>query len=394
MGVPLYTPNAYPISDANPRFIAGHPLDLLLVILQNELGVGQDPRLPAVLITESANKTGSQMGVGFVPNPKWQFYKIGDDSTLINPNAYLDVPSVLWLRDTQFNGYWFEIKLTNPAQAKQWIEDQLLKPLGCFFITRADGQLSLKSMKARVIPTGIDPASFGTAPWWRNWPASGGLPVTCQVEQPRIAFDETNIIGLPAVTRLELTNSITARMDQDDALAQTSARSYETDVTFVNEASLLAYRIFSQLTVESYGLRSLRGGYLIAELLARRIFERHAFRSPVYSVKAHLRTVIIEAGDYVTLTHWKVPDLLMGSVGLTNILCEVIDRQPDYEHGTMDFQLLDTRPLQIGQPYQIAPASAGIPAYGSATAGEIAQYMFIAQTDGTNSDGTPGSPIF
>jgi len=394
MGTSLYTPNGFPVSDSNPRFLRGNPLDLLLVALQNELGVGQDPELPPVLITTTTNKSGSQMGAGFVPNPYWQVYQIGNDSTLINPNAFLDVQSILLLRDTEFSGYWFEIKLTSPAQAKQWLEDQLLKPLGVFFVTRADGRLSLKAMKAPAVPVGVDLTSYGTTPWWKPWPAVAGVPVAAQVPTAVLPLNEKNIIGLPSVTRLDLTNAVTARMDQDDSLAQTSARSYETDVTFINENSLGAYRTFAQHTVESYGLKTARGGFLIAELLARRIFERHAFRAPVYQVKAQLATVIVEVGDYVWLTHSKVPDLIDGTVGITSVLCEVLDRQPDYANATMEFKLLDTRPLEIGRPYQVAPAAANIPAFASATAAQKAQYMYIAHTDGANGDGTPGNPIF
>jgi hypothetical protein len=396
MGIALYTPNAFPISDKNPRFLRGNPLDLLLVALQNELGVGQDPALPPVLITTTTNKSGSQMGVGFVPNPAWQLYKIGDDSTLINPNPYLDVQSVLELRDTEFSGTWFEIKLTSPAQAKQWIDDQLLKPLGLFFVTRADGRLSLKAMKAPAVPQGVALSSYGKTPWWKPWPTAGGLPVAAQVPTPVLALNEKNLLGLPSVNRLELTNAVTARMDQDDSLRQTSARSYQTDVTFINQNSLQAYRTFAQHTVESYGLKSGRGGFLIAELLARRIFERHAFRAPVYQVKAQLLTVIVEVGDYVWLTHSKVSDLVNGKVGVTSVLCEVIDRQPDYANATMEFKLLDTRPLQIGTPYQVAPAAGNIPAFSSATAAEKQQYMYIsaAASGGTNADGTPGNAIF
>jgi len=76
------------------------------------------------------------------------------------------------------------------------------------------------------------------------------------------------------------------------------------------------------------------------------------------------------------------------------VLCEVLDRQPDYANATMEFKLLDTRPIEIGQPYQVAPAAGAIPAFGSATAGQKAQYMYIADSSGLNADGTPGNPIF
>ena len=35
--------NGYQVSDQNPRYVAGNPIDIILAVLQNELGVGQDP---------------------------------------------------------------------------------------------------------------------------------------------------------------------------------------------------------------------------------------------------------------------------------------------------------------------------------------------------------------
>lgn len=85
-----------------------------------------------------------------------------------------------------------------------------------------------------------------------------------------------------------------------------------------------------------------------------------------------------------------------GKLGLSNALCEVIDRQPNYSNGTVDFSLLDTRFIFISTAYFIAALSADIPAYPSATAAERAQYMYIssAAMGGENSDGTPGNTIF
>ena len=70
--------NAYPTSDKNPRWLQGNPLDIYLVAMQNELGVGQDQSLPS---------------------SAWMRYTPGQDSSLINPNPYLDIPGILALRD-------------------------------------------------------------------------------------------------------------------------------------------------------------------------------------------------------------------------------------------------------------------------------------------------------
>ena len=106
--------------------------------------------------------------------------------------------------------------------------------------------------------------------------------------------------------------------------------------------------------------------------------------------------------DFVTLTHSLVLDYKTGLRGVSNVLCEIIDRQPNYEKRQVTFKMLDTRFMSLTKPYQIAPASAGIPNWSGASSGQRAQYMFIARsnardgsgTQGTNPDGSPANTIF
>jgi hypothetical protein len=91
-----------------------------------------------------------------------------------------------------------------------------------------------------------------------------------------------------------------------------------------------------------------------------------------------------------------VPDFVTGNVGLTNVICEVVDRQPNYAEGYMQFQLLDTRFTKLTTPFQIAPLAANVPAYSQATSAQRSQTMFISlsASGGLNADGTPGNTIF
>jgi hypothetical protein len=104
----------------------------------------------------------------------------------------------------------------------------------------------------------------------------------------------------------------------------------------------------------------------------------------------------VELGDYVWLSHPKILDLKTGKVGLSNVVCEVLDRQPNYSRATVDFSLLDTRFINIAPPYQIAAAADNIPPWDEATPQEQAQYMYISSspTGGENSDRTAGNTIF
>jgi hypothetical protein len=350
--------NDFQCSSNNPRWLSGNPLDIYLAAMQNELGVGQDPALEP-LLSQSGNTEGLATA-----NPFWAKYLPGDDSTLINPNQYLDVPGILALRDGQFSGVWFEFKITSPVEAKGWLEDYILKPLGLVSVVHSTGLLSLKSMK------------------------------NAQDQSPVLALTQKNVMGIPAVSREPIINVLTARMDVDDDVPTTAARTYDNQVTYEQQTSIYQFRRIFNQQVEGTGWRSAYGAYLLAFLLADRIFRRYAFATPHYQVKSFLANITAEIGDYVSLTHPLVPDLESGQVGITNVLCEVVGRQPNYARGTVTFDLYDTRFMQLTTPHEIAPAADNIPAWGEATAAQQAQYMFIADSNGENPDGSPGNTIF
>ncbi len=361
---PQWLPNAFPVSDQNPRFVQGNPLDIVLAALQNELGVGQDPALAPMLTPSSSSSLGL-----VASNPFWKKYVPGQPGTLINPNQYIDVPGILALRDGMFGGDWFEFKITSPMQAKSWLEMYLLRPLGLVTIVHADGRIGLKPMKNPVNQT----------PVW--------------------SFTPANVIGIPKVDRAPLVNMLTLRMDVNDALPTMASRAYGKQVTEENQASINQFRKISNAQIESTGVQSARGGFLRGFLLASQMFSRYAFNTVRYHVTAFLSSLPVEIGDYVTLTHSAVPDFSdegQGALGLSNVLCEVIERKPDYAKGQMQFTLLDTRFMNLTKAYQVAPASANVPTWSNATAAQREQYMFISAsaTGGENADGSPGNEIF
>jgi hypothetical protein len=361
--------NGYPVSDKNPRYVAGNPIDIILAVLQNELGVGQDPALLTTNYVMQSLIPVYQSQQNYEPSPPpegWAVYEPGDDSTLINPNPYIDVPGLLAFRDAEFSGVWLDFVITRPIDGKQFIEEQILKPLGLYWIVRPNGQLSLKTMKPPV------------------------------EQGPVFAFNAKNIMGIPQTQRQSIINLVTLQMDVQQGGITTAARSYGYQVSYEQQTSLDKYRQVFEQQIQATGLRMARGGMMLSRLLADRTFRRHAFGPPVYKFTAQLMCLQPELGDYVWLSHPKVLDLTTGKLGLSNVLCEVIDKQPDYSKATVDFSLLDTRFISVSTAYSIAAAAADVPPYASATAAERAQYMFIsaAADGGENSDGTAGNTIF
>jgi hypothetical protein len=361
--------NGYAVSDENPRYVAGNPIDIILAVLQNELGVGQDPALLTsnYVMQSLAPIYESQQDYEPLPPPEgWAIYMPGQDSTLINPNPYIDVPGLLAFREGEFSGVWFDFVITRPIDGKQFIEEQILKPLGLYWIVRADGRLSLKTMKPPVEQT------------------------------PAFAFSAKNIMGIPQTQRQNIINLVTFQLDVQQGGITTAARSYGYQVSYEQQTSLKTYRQVFEQQIQSTGLRVARGGMMLSRLLADRIFRRHAFGPPTYKFTAQLATLPVELGDYVWLSHPKILDLKTGKLGLSNVVCEVLDRQPNYSRATVDFSLLDTRFINISPPYQIAAAADNIPPWDQATSQEQAQYMYIssAAMGGENSDGTAGNTIF
>jgi hypothetical protein len=361
-----WMPNSYPVSSDNPRWISGNPLDIFLAAMQNELGVGQDEALLAGIAQGS---TGELIAAA---NPFWAKYlpgRIGSEpipaggnqATLINPNPYLDVPGIIALRDGQFSGVWFEFKITSPQQARSWLEDQILKPLGLVMVVTSAGQLTLKPMKNPVNQT------------------------------PVFAFTNSNVVGIPEVSLAPVVNALTFRGDVDDSNDRTSARTYNTSVPMVQQASFNLFRYLFNHQVEAAGIKTARGLYFLAFGLGDQLFRLYAFAPPVYRITTHLAALQPELMDWVSLTHPLVPDYLGGTRGVVNAPCKVIGRSPDYSNALMRFTLLDMRRCQVTTPYEIAPQSAGIPPYSQATAAERATYIFVSpsangaatQTEGT-----------
>ena len=316
--------NGYQVSDQNPRYVAGNPIDIILAVLQNELGVGQDPALLTsnYVMQSLAPIYQSEQNYEPLPPPEgWAIYEPGQDSTLINPNPYIDVPGFLALRDGEFSGVWFDFIITRPIDGKQFLEEQILKPLGLYTIVRANGQLSLKTMKPPMEQT------------------------------PVFAFSARNILEIPQTQRQNVINLVTLQMDVQQGGVTTAARSYGYQVSYQQQTSLITYRQVYEQQIQSTGLRVARGGMMLSRLLADRIFRRHAFQPPTYKFTAQLATLQVELGDYVWLTHPKVLDLTVGKLGLSNVICEVIDKQPNYSQGTVDFTLLDTRFISLSTAF-------------------------------------------
>ena len=208
-------------------------------------------------------------------------------------------------------------------------------------------------------------------------------------------FTASNIVGIPETERQPIVNLLTIQLDVDNSGVSTAARAYQGQQSYEQQTSLQLYRQVYEQQVEATGLRTAFGGSMRSRALADRVFRRHAFAPPAYRVRAHLAAAAVELGDLVSITHPWLIDFETGGRGVVSVVCEVIDRRPNYALGYMEFSLLDTRFLNEAVPYQIAPATAGVPAWPQASEAQRQQYMFVwpASPDGAMS-GAAANTIF
>ncbi|HKT11745.1 MAG TPA: hypothetical protein VJW77_07955 [Terriglobia bacterium] len=340
------------VTSKNSRTLLANPMDALLIVIQNELGLGQSALLePAAWkLYDPAQWDGT-----YTSNP-----------TLINPNPYLDVDQVLFYRNGIFAGYVFDFEFKQPVEAKQFLEFEIFHPLGGYAVILADGRMSPRCF--------VPPYSFA------------GLA----------SLSERNITALPGVKPEPLINQVTFRMDYDGS-------QFQTELLFLSAPSLQQFGLAGEDIIESKGMKLERGGASLASITANRIFQRYGGMDPVtgsprggaatFSVTSQFMNLTIEAGDFVNFSHPLLPNLQNGTRGIYNRITEVVDKQPDYTRGNMAYQLLDTGWMGSKVLSRIAPQ--GTPAWSAASESERERYMFLSQ-DATRkySDGTSGKTIW
>ena len=344
--------DGYATSSDHPRTLVVNPMDAALIVFQNELGLGQVPALPP---SSWKLYDPTQWDATNTANP-----------TLIRPNPALDVDQFLFYRHGIFSGYLFEFTFRQPVEAKQFLEYELFRALGGYLLVLPDGRLSPHFFLPPYSLTGL------------------------------FSFNERNLIALPTLERHPLINQVTYRMDYDGS-------NFQTELLFLDATSLQQYGLAGQHTIESKGLKLARGGASLAALTATRIFRRYGGIAPLsgapqggavtLTVTSQYMTLTVEVGDYVFLSHPLLPNFKTGRRSVTNQICEVIDKQPNYAEGTMAYRLLDVGWVASKKLPRIAPE--GTPAWPSATAAQRDRYMFLcADASKQYSDGTEGKTIW
>lgn len=215
----------------------------------------------------------------------------------------------------------FRFQLVEPFEVKQFLETEIYRPCGLYCVIDNLGRITLRAFR----------------------PPPGGA-------QSVYTFDEDNVTTLPTIDRMEILNEIIWKIDDGGR-----------EIIYIEADSVSTFGRARQLTIESKGLRTVLGAQWWCQNASRRLFARFAGTpralrggAPVFTVEAFLMTLPVWTGDFVTLNHAMVPNLLTGGQGVNSIY-EVIDRTPDYMNGRMQYKLLDTGLASVTAAYRWAP---------------------------------------
>jgi hypothetical protein len=309
--------DGFPTDSNHPRTLNGHPLDILLNALTNEVGI-----------------------------------------------AAVDIAKIEQYRDTVYNGVQFEFKITSPPVAKDFIANELMKPLGAYIWPNNLGEITVNF----YYPLSI-------------------IPVT--------DFNRDNLIEIPESGPADLINEVSIRLDYD------SSDSPLTEIVREDAASVAKFGLYGNHIIESKGLRSGLQGIFLGALTAWLIFLRYGFKQLMFGssnsgngnanpINALWSQCLVEPGDIATMTHPQVPDRNAGVMGVVGKTFTVMDRQWQFFPCLVQLKLLETD-LSPFKQYLIAPN--GEPVYTSAPVTDQDTLMFLAGDDDQYLNGNPGNTL-
>jgi hypothetical protein len=312
-----------PTDSSHAHTVNAHPLDILLDILENQLGI---------------------------------------DPTLV------DVAKFTTYRDTIYGGAQFTFNITSAPAAKDFIENELMKPLGGYLRVNNLGQIT----------------------------ADFFYPI---VTTPAMALNVDNLLEAPEAGQAPLINQVSVRFDYDDN-DKNLAEDVEQDA-----ASIAKYgTLYGQQIIESRGLRSGLGGTFLAALVARLIFLRYGDKQLTFDANGGSgssqasangalllwNTCVLEPGDFVTVTHPQVPDRTLGVMGITGQTFVVMDRTWKFSDCTVLLKLLAVD-IAIFHPYLITSNSEG--SYTAVSGTDQTTFMFQANDSDEYSTGAPANTL-
>jgi len=298
--------DGFATSKEHPRTLNGHPLDILTAALINEIGL---------------------------------------DSSAIN------LTKINSYRDGLFIAQQFSFTIESPPQAKDFLEKQILKPLGGYLWTNNEGKIDVNFFYK-------------------------------DVRDSVLSLNDDNMVGVPLAGQTDLLNQVSYRFDQQAG----SSGDFMTEAVQNYEASIDLYNQYGQQIVESAGMRAGLQGVFLAVMVSNVFFQRFGLKNLTFpEVIVHWSACCVDPGDIIDMSSEFVPDRMRGVMGISAMLFEVFDRTWDLNNGLVKLRLVDASYLSRIGTAKVAPD--GTPAWTSASGAQKATYMFQCNDSDKYSDG-------
>lgn len=201
-----------------------------------------------------------------------------------------------------------------------------------------------------------------------------------------------NTLEIPLAEQVDLVNVVLFRFDKNSQgtfLAQ-DLEKYQKSIDRFGQVG--SGQLYGQQIIESEGMRSGLQGFFLAAFTSRMIFLRYGLKNLMYEGVPHLwTTCLLEPGDIVRVTNKFVPDRAAGipgypfGVGIVAKYMEVMDRDWNFEEGTVTLKLLDATYLQGFGSALITKDSQGT--FAASSADDRITYMFLANDSDKYSTG-------
>jgi hypothetical protein len=305
-----------PTDDNNPRTLTMHPLDALLYVLQTEVGL-------------SASE--------------------------------IDVATITTYRDTLYQGAVFSWTIKSSPIAKDFIDNEIMKPLSAFHYINNLGQVCVNFAYPINLTTVLD-------------------------------LNVDNVTEIPTCGQVDMINQVEVRYDHNgDKFISQLVRQYAPSVSKYGLSG-------SPHIIESTGMQSSFGAGFLAALAAYMIFLRYGLKNLMFGDSGTSSTVIsttwqaalVEMGDFVTVTLPYVPNRVTGFMGIAGQSFIVLDRTWRFSEGKVDLKMVAVD-LTIFKQFLVTPN--GEAAYTLATAADQAKYLFQSDNTAHYSNGNSANTL-
>jgi hypothetical protein len=285
-------------------------------------------------------------------------------------SSQVDEAKIIAYRDGIYSGAMMQFTLDAAPIAKDFIEAELMKPLGMYLRTNNLGQITIES--AYPLDT-----------------------------TPVFDFNPSNLLAIPMVGQADLINEVVLRMDSDGS-------NFGTESISTYAPSITKYGMFGQQTIESKGLRAGLNGIFLAGITAFLLFLRYGMKALCCGdngknvssdpINAIWDAALVDPGDFVTLTHPQVPDRAAGVIGVAGKIFVVMDRTWQFFQGNVQFKLVEFGLSGSGSGsgslfggFQIT--SDGEVGYPAASSGDKQTLMFLCGDNDQYSNGDPANTL-